>query len=196
MKTQLFLIIIAVILFSANVSQAAVVYFDTPDPIVEPGETISVSIFSTVETDSIRMDRISDADFGIASNLYLNPNYPLGSGYNEGLLVNNSGVLIEGIKAGIGLPQWSGISGILYSFDYLVPIAPFGHTIIIFADLSDGAVNEVFCNVGGDLVYVTPESLSLTVVPEPGTILLLVIGSFLFVRKKQAPVIIQNSFKL
>jgi len=38
-----------------------VVYFDTADPMVMPGETISVSIFSTVETDSIRMDRTRHA---------------------------------------------------------------------------------------------------------------------------------------
>jgi hypothetical protein len=176
MKSQLFLIIIALILFSSNVSLAEAVFFDTADPMVEPGETISINIFSTVETDSIRMDRISDADFGIASNLYLNPNYPPGSGYNEGVLVNNSGVLIEGIKAGIGLPLWSGVSGILYSFDYLVPISPFGHTITIFADPSDGAVNEIFCDVDGDLVYLTPDSLTLTVVPEPSSLLLLGAG--------------------
>jgi hypothetical protein len=183
MKMKLFLIITAVILFNANVSQAASLLFDTAYTMVEPGETISINIFSSVETDSIRMDRISDDDFGIASNLYLNPNYPTGSGFNEGVLVNNSGVLIEGIKAGIGLPQWSGVSGILYSFDYLVPIAPFGQTITIFADPSGGAVNEVFCDVDGDLVYLTPVSLSLTVVPEPGTILFLAIGIFLFARK-------------
>ncbi len=181
MKTQSFLIILVVILFAVT-SQATVVYFDTADPMVEPGETISISIFSTVETDSIRMDRISDSDFGTAGNLYLNPDYPLGSGYNEGVVVNNNGVLIEGIKASIGLPVWSGVSGVLYSFDYLVPMASIGHTITIFADPSDGAINEVFCNVAGDLVYITPESLTLTVIPEPGTVFLFGLG-ILFVRK-------------
>jgi len=173
-------ILAVVILLKASVSQAAVVYFDTADPMVMPGETISISIFSTVETDSIRMDRISDADFGITSNLYLNPGYPQGSDFNEGDLVNSEGVLIEGIRAGIGLPVWSGVSGVLYSFDYLVSMAAQpGHTITIFADPSNNAINEVFCDVDGDLVYVTPESLSLTVVPEPGTISLLGLGLLL-----------------
>jgi hypothetical protein len=185
MKSQLLLIILAVILFAANTSQATVVYFDTTDPFVLPGETISIGIFSTVETDSIRMDRISDADFGIASNLYLNPDYPPGSGYNEGVAVNNNGVLIESIKAGIGLPTWSGVSGVLYSFDYLVPIAPFGHTITIFADPSNGAINEVFCNVAGYLVYITPESLTLTVVPEPATFFLFALGSLFLKRARK-----------
>jgi len=173
-------ILAVVILLKASVLQAAAVYFDTVDPIVMPGETIYVSIFSTVETDRIRMDRISDADFGIASNLYLNPGYPQGSDFNEGDLVNSEGVLIEGIRAGIGLPVWSGVSGVLYSFDYLVSMAAQpGHTITIFADPSNNAINEVFCDVDGDLVYVTPESLSLTVVPEPGTISLLGLGLLL-----------------
>jgi hypothetical protein len=131
------------------------------------------------------MDRISDADFGIASNLYLNPDYPPGSGYNEGVAVNNNGVLIEGIKAGIGLPVWSGVSGVLYSFDYLVPIAPFGHTITIFADPSGGAVNQVWCDIGPGLEPITPESLTLTVVPEPGTILLFGLGMLLVRKTKQ-----------
>jgi hypothetical protein len=183
MKSQLFPIIIAVILFAVNVSLASVVYFDTADQMVEPGEIISVSIFSTVETDSIRMDRISDADSGIVSNLYIIPDYPHGSGYNEGVVVNNNGVLIEGIKAGIGLPVWSGVSGVLYSFDYLVPMAPFGYTITIFADSSNGSVNEIFCDVGGDLVYVTPDSLSLIVIPEPTTIVLLGVGCLLLAKR-------------
>jgi hypothetical protein len=182
MKTQLFLIIIAVILPAANVSQAEVVFFDTADPMVVPGETISVSIFSTVETDSIRMDRISDADFGIASNLYLNPGYnpPL----EAGAIVNEGGVLIEDVSTGM-TPAFPAVSGVLYSFDYTVPAAEFGHIITIFADPSDDAVNHVFARVDDDLVYVMPDSLTLTVVPEPATIYLLLIGGLVAVRKLQ-----------
>jgi hypothetical protein len=163
---------------------AAVVYFDTADPLVLPGQTISVSIFSTVETDSIRMDRISDADFGIASNLYINPDYPEGSGFNIGNIVNSGGVLIEGVRAGIGLPQFSGVAGVLYSFDYLVPQASPGYTITIFADPS--ALNEVWVDIGGPgLESVTPDSLTLTIVPEPATILLLGIGGLVLARRKR-----------
>ncbi len=107
-----------------------------------------------------------------------------GSGYNEGVMVNDSGILIEGIRAGIGSSVWSGVSGVLYSFDYLVPMAQLGHTITIFADTSNGAINEVF--VGGDIWdYVTPDSLTLTVVPEPGTMVLLSIGILLAKKSNQ-----------
>ena len=160
-------------------AQAAVVFFDTDDPFVMPGETISISIFSTVETDSIRMDRISDDGFGEASNLYLNPNYdaPL----DEGDVVNENGVLIEGISTGI-VPTFPAVSGILYSFDYLVPMSSPGHTITIFADCSNGAVNQVLCDIGPGLDPITPDSLSLTVIPEPVTIALFGLG-MLFLRK-------------
>jgi hypothetical protein len=174
MKTQLFLIIMAVILLAASVSQAAVVFFDTADPFVLPGETISISIFSTVETDSIRMDRISDADFGAASNLYLNPDYGTWQ-FSEGTTVNSGGVLIEDVKGGWTLAS-NAVSGVLYSFDYLVPIVQPGHIITIFADPSGGAVNDVFFLGESAPEHVTPESLTLTVVPEPASLLLLGTG--------------------
>ncbi len=182
MKTQLFLIIAAVILSGVSVSQAAVVFFDTADPMVEPGETISVSIFSTVATDSIRMDQISDADFGVASDLYLNPNY--NSPLNEGSLVNTGGVLIEGVSTAM-ITAFPAVSGVLYSFDYLVPMASPGHIITIFADPSNDAVNYVLCDIGLGLTPITPESLSLTIVPEPTTIVLLAMGGLLLARERR-----------
>ncbi|KKL81124.1 hypothetical protein LCGC14_1997930, partial [marine sediment metagenome] len=75
-----------------NATPTSVVYFDTADPMVEPGEIISVSIFSTEPTVSIRMDRISDADFGMASNLYLNPGYDWAAVFNKGTAINSSGI--------------------------------------------------------------------------------------------------------
>ena len=89
-RKQILTIFAAVMLFGVPVANATpVVFFDTEDPQVVPAETISVTIFSTLLTDHIRMDRISDADFGIASNLYLNPDYnpPL----NAGVVVNEGG---------------------------------------------------------------------------------------------------------
>jgi hypothetical protein len=185
MKTKIITIATVVILLGISHVQATVVFFDTADPLVMPGETISVSIFSTVETDSIRMDRISDADFGTASNLYLNPNYstPL----DEGIVVNISGVLIEGVSTGI-TPIFPAVSGVLYSFDYTVSEeAAYGQIISLFADLSGGAINEVWCNIGPGfrLEAITPESLSLTVVPEPITIVLLGTGSLLLARRNK-----------
>jgi len=180
-RKEIITILVAVILLGTSVSQATVVFFDTADPDVLPGQTISVSIFSTVETDSIKMDQISDADFGIASNLYLNPNYnpPL----NEGVAVNESGVLIEGVNTGVA-PDFPAVSEVLYSFDYLVPTAPFGHSITIFADPSGGAVNQVWCDIGPGLTPITPESLTLTVVPEPSMILLFSLGGLLLRKRR------------
>lgn len=177
MKMQLFLIIISAILFVANVSQAALVFFDTADPLVEPGETISVTIFSTVETEFIRMDRISDDAGGTASNLYLNPNYN-GPTFSEGTAVNSGGVLIEGVIGGEITPALPTISGVLYSFDYTVPVdVLYAQIINIFPDPSNGAINQVYTSE-----YVTPDNLSLTVVPEPGSIVLLGLGSLLLAR--------------
>ena len=128
---------------------------------------------------------VSDADFGTASNLYLNPNYstPL----DEGIVVNISGVLIEGVSTGI-TPIFPAVSGVLYSFDYTVSEeAAYGQIISLFADLSGGAINEVWCNIGPGfrLEAITPESLSLTVVPEPITIVLLGTGSLLLARRNK-----------
>ncbi|MHC4068398.1 MAG: PEP-CTERM sorting domain-containing protein [Planctomycetota bacterium] len=180
-------LLVAGVILGIALSKSAVgsvVYFDTANPLVLPGETISISIFSTVETDSIRMDRISDGDFGIASNLYVNPDYPEGSDFNIGNIVNSGGVLIEGVRAGLGLPVWSGVTGVLYSFNYLVPQATPGHTITIFADPSNNAVNEIFSKVDDNLVYVTPDSLTLTIVPEPSTLLLLSFGGLLLRKRR------------
>jgi hypothetical protein len=129
------------------------------------------------------MDRISDADFGIASNLYLNPDYGTWQ-FSEGTAVNSGGILIEDVSGGWDLVGRA-ISGVLYSFDYLVPMAQPGQVITIFADSSGNAVNHVFAWVDDDLVYVMPDSLTLTVVPEPATIYVLLIGGLLAVRKLQ-----------
>ena len=75
----------------------AEIFFDTADPFVAPGETISVDIFSTVITDHIIMDKISDDGSGSASNLFLNPGYI--SPLNAGFTTNESGVLIPPIGA-------------------------------------------------------------------------------------------------
>lgn len=177
MKTQLFLIIVSAILFVSNVSQAALVYFDTADPLVLPGETISVTIFSIKLTEFIRMDKISDDAGGMASNLYLNPNYN-GPVFNEGTAVNIGGVLIEGVRGGEVTPDTPTVSGVLYSFDYTVSEeAMYGQIVSIFADSSGGAINQVYTSE-----YLTPESLTLTVVPEPATLFLLSIGGLLLAR--------------
>jgi hypothetical protein len=184
MKTQLFLTIISVILLAASVSQAAMVYFDTADPFVMPGETISISIFSTVITFQIRMDRISNADSGTASNLHLNPEYF--DIINEGTLVNTGGILIEDILT-MSPPVSPQVSGVLYSFDYtLSEEVMYGEIINIFPDSSDGAINYVRCDTGYGVENIIPESLSLTVVPEPVTIVLLAMGSLLLTRKTGA----------
>lgn len=178
MKAQLLSIILAVvILLAVSEVQAALVFFDTADPVVMPRETISVSIFSTEPTFSIRMDRISDDGSGTASNLYLNPDYAYGLYFDEGVAINSGGILIEGVRGGVFPPVSPTVSGVLYSFDYTLPIgAAQGQVINIFADPSGGAINEIGVIAMG---YVTPESLSLTVVPEPGTILLFGLGALL-----------------
>ena len=174
MKTAI-ISILYVLALSATASASVVVYFDTADPLVRPGQTISISIFSTVETDNIRMGRISDGDFGIASNLWLNPNYntPL----NPGVIINTGGILIEGVSSGV-LPVSPAVSGVLYTFNYLVPQASAGHTITIFGDPSHGAINQVWVHSGPGLEPVTPDSLTLTIIPEPCTLVLLGIGGF------------------
>ena len=121
------------------------------------------------------MDRISDADFGIASNLWLNPNY--NSPLEAGVIINTGGILIEGVNSGM-LPDFPAVAGILYSFDYLVPQATLGHTITIFGDPSRGAINQVWVDIGPGLEPVTPDSLTLTIIPEPCTLVLLGIGGF------------------
>jgi hypothetical protein len=176
-------VFLAVILAMAVPARATVVYFDTPDPFVDPGETISVSIFSLSETTYIRMDRISDDGGSTASNLYLNPGYDADWIFNEGTIVNSAGILIEGVEGGVGTTGSPNVSGILYSFDYTVSLNMLpGNNITIFADSSNGAVNDVYVLTDGHLI---PESLSLTVVPEPSSIGLLSLGLLLLRKIRQ-----------
>lgn len=163
----------------------AEIFFDTADAFVAPGETISVSIFSTVITDHIRMDKISDDGNGFASNLFLNPGYNLP--LNTGAPINEGGVLIEGVSTG-QVPDTPAISGVLCSFDYTVNFGAFeGQLISIFADSSGGAINQIYANLPTSWEYVTPESLTLTIIPEPATFFLLGGGLLLVRRIRQKP---------
>ena len=151
----------------------SVVYFDTANPSVQAGETISVAIFSTEGTNEIRMDKISDNAGGTASNLWINPTYA--NIVSSGTLVNSGNVLIKDIKT-LPPPVAPQVWGTLYTFDYLVPNVSYGTTITIFADSSNGAINYVYVTELFDS-FVTPESLTLTVVPEPASILLFLLGA-------------------
>jgi len=187
MKKKILVIMGTLLALGVLSSERAVaeIFFDTADPFVAPRETISVDIFSTVITDHIRMDRISDDGSGSASNLLLNPGYnpPL----NAGVSINEGGVLIEGISTGI-IPDSPEISGILYSFDYTVSLgAVDGQLISIFADPSGGAINQIYANLPTGWEYVTPESLTLTVIPEPTSLLLIGFGGLLLISVIQRP---------
>ena len=185
MKTKiaiLALLGLAIVLSKPTV--AAVVYFDTADPLVLPGETISVSIFSDLDTVGIMMTRISDNGGGVASNLYLNPGYDYAPFFSAGTAINTGGVLIEYVRGELATPGSPTVSGILYSFDYTVSgTAVNGQFISIFPDFSGGAINEV--DVPGIVEGVTPDSLTLTIVPEPTTILLLGIGGLVLARRNR-----------
>lgn len=168
----------AVILCALGQANATLVYFDTSDPFVHPGETISVRIYTEYMTDYIRMARISNNVAGSVTNLYLNPNYypPL----NVGSPVPVGQVLIVDVSSGIPAisPQ---VSGVLYSFDYKVPKeVVHGQVINIFPDPS--SYNKVYVTNFG---LVTPDSLSLIVVPEPGTILFLIIAGLVVTRRSR-----------
>jgi hypothetical protein len=187
MKKMILVIIGTLLALGVLPSEQAVaeIFFDTPDPFVAPGETISVEIFSTVITDHIRMDRISDDGNGSASNLFVNPDYnpPL----NAGVPINESGILIEWVSTGI-MPDSPEVSGSLYNFDYTVSLgAVDGQLISIFADPSGGAINQIYANIPTGWEYVTPESLTLTIIPEPATFFLLGGGLLLVRRIRQKP---------
>jgi hypothetical protein len=179
--TFLFVLFILFLAGGIPKAQAAVVFFDTNAPFVLPGETISISIFSTEPTSGIRMDRISDDAMGGADNLYLNPGYDWMEVFNEGIAVNVDGVLIESVRGELETPSSLPVSGLLYSFNYTVSKeVMYGDIINIFADSSGGAINEV--DVIGMIDNVTPKSLAVTVIPEPCSIFLLGLG-VLFVEK-------------
>jgi len=150
-----------------------VVCFRTDNPDVIAGQTISVEIFATVTTSHVRIDRISDDAGGLAGNLWLNPDYrePL----DLGTIVNFDNVLIEEISSYITSisPE---VTGVLYSFDYTVPLVATGTQIDIFCDSSEGAINYVWCD---GLDPVTPENLTINVVPEPSSFLLLSLSMLL-----------------
>jgi hypothetical protein len=183
------LVIPALLALSIVVSNAAagVVYFDTANPLVLPGETISVSIFSDLDTVGIMMTRISDNGGGVASNLYLNPGYDYAPVFSAGTAINTSGVLIEYVRGELATPGSPTVSGILYSFDYTVSSSAVnGQLISIFPDSSGGGINEV--DIPGISDGVTPDSLSLSVVPEPVTILLLGMGGLVLARRERRPI--------
>ena len=175
------LVLMVIVLFGTS-SATPIVYFDTADTNVHAGDTIQITIFSAVGTDHIRMDRISDDGDGTASNLWINPNYnaPL----DAGALINLNNVLVEDVSSKI-LPYCPGVIGTLYSFDYTIfSEAVVGQTINIFSDPSEGSVNHVYVYIDGEgWQYATPQSLTLTVVPEPATFLLFGTG-IVFLRRK------------
>lgn len=161
-------------------SYGDIVYFNTENSIVQAGETVEISIFSTVITSEIRMDRISDTHGGTASNLWINPGYWM---VDQGTLINSGNVLIEDVYT-FETPVDPKVSGNLYTFDYLVPDVSYGTLITIFADSENGAVNYVGF-AGTDDPDITPSSLVLTVVPEPATLALLGLGGLLIRRKRK-----------
>ena len=154
------------------------VYFYTDNPIVAPGQTISVGIFSSESSGWIRMDRIADNNLGTADNLWLHPGY---DGLNiSGNAVNSDGLLIEGVEGYLGTPGSPSVPpGLIYTFDYTVSInVQHEEVITIFADPTDGAENWV--DVIGMLEDLTPEPLYLTVwIPEPTTVSLLLLGGII-----------------
>ena len=183
------LIIFMLSLFVSPVLMAdeePLVYFTTPDTVVFPGETIPISIFSTLPTSYIQMDRISDGDAGIAGNLYLNSNYGHLNSY-EGIEVNSGGILIEDVIGILETATSPLVSGELYSFDYTVSENALHDEIIsIFTDPSGDAINQVYVIDEFYADYITPDSLSLTVwVPEPCTIYLLGMGALALRARKR-----------
>ena len=72
---------------------------------------IAITLENTVETPVVG---------GIASNLWLTPDFDWNVFYLPGTLVNSGGVLIQDATGAIsyGSPY---VSGVVYSFDYLVP---------------------------------------------------------------------------
>ncbi len=170
-----------IVLIMTTVTQAEVGWRVAPldaAPSYLPNQSIEIQLYSDVLVSSWSINNITDFGAGgIASNNTIDTN--LGFGI-PGTLENTSNTLISG-AATFGIFGFFD-SGILYSFDYLIPNVAVPSQIQIGSDLNAPIApqNNVFLQFS----TVEPENTSIQVIPEPTTITLLALGGLTTCRRK------------
>lgn len=147
----------------------------------QPSDWITIQLVDS-NVIGFGIDAITDGGMGGMSSNHI---FNYGFGYHNIEAENSNGMLVEYMGAAVTIDPPIPVTGVLYSFEYHIPQAT-ESTIITISSFADGDdyLEPYFVYFGGGEYEGPVSEVTIHVVPEPTTIVLLGLGGLLMRLRK------------